>query len=444
MICRKKGTPVVKVGIIALATCLTMMIAIIAKPRITIRGIVFDTYPLVAAAGVIAILLSGGLSLSQFGTGLTADTAVNPIKILALFFSMTFLSVYLDEAGFFHYLAGRTLARAGSDQRKLLTSLFVTVSILTVFTSNDIVVLTFTPFIGYFTKAAKINPIPYLVTEFIAANTFSMMFIIGNPTNIYLASGAGIDFLAYVRVMLIPTLCAGIAVYVVIRLLFRKALAVPMHGETGESKIRHKPTVVLGMIHLSVCTVLLAVASYVNLPMWRIAVYSAVSLIVCTSVMNVITKRGPRLLFRSLHRLPWLLAPFVLSMFGLVLAMNQSGLSGRIAELLSHGNPILTYGVASSLAANIINNIPMSVLFTSLLSYGSAPTSAVYATIIGSNLGAYLTPVGALAGIMWMSLLKTVGVDFSFGKFVSYGVRIAVPAIAAALAGLAVSTILLL
>ncbi len=434
----------VKVGIIALATCLTMMVAIIAKPRITIRGIVFDTYPLVAAAGVIALLLSHGLTLKQFGAGLTADTAVNPIKILALFLSMTFLSVYLDEAGFFHYLAGRTLARAGSDQRKLLTSLFLTVSILTVFTSNDIVVLTFTPFIGYFTKAAKINPIPYLVTEFIAANTFSMMFIIGNPTNIYLASGAGIDFLAYVKVMLIPTVCAGAAVYVVIRLLFRRMLSVPMHGESEQAKIRHKPTVVLGMIHLSVCTLLLAVASYINLPMWRIAVFSAISLIVCTCVMNAVTKRGPRLLFRSLHRLPWLLAPFVLSMFGLVLAMNGSGLSGRIAEVLSRGNPILTYGIASSCAANVINNIPMSVLFTSLLSYGSAPLSAVYATIIGSNLGAYLTPVGALAGIMWMSLLKTVGVDFSFRKFVSYGVRIAVPAIAAALAGLAVSAALLL
>ena len=426
----------VKVGVLCLLTCLVMMAAIVWKPRITIRGVFFDTYPLVAAAGVIALLLSGGLTFRQFGAGLTADTAVNPLKILALFFSMTFLSVYLDEAGFFHYLAGRTLARAGSDQRKLLASLFVTVSVLTVFTSNDIVVLTFTPFIGYFTKAAKINPVPYLVTEFIAANTFSMMFIIGNPTNIYLASGAGIDFLAYVKVMFLPTLFAGIAVYVAIRLLFRKALKVPMHGEATEGKIRHKPTVVLGMLHLGVCTVLLAVGSYINLPMWIIAVCAAGSLIVCTCVMNAVTHRGPRLLFRSIHRLPWLLIPFVISMFGLVLAMNGSGLSGRIADVLSHGDPIWVYGISSSLSANIINNIPMSVLFTSLLSCGNAPLRAVYATIIGSNLGAYLIPVGALAGIMWMSLLKTVGVDFSFGKFVSYGVRIAVPAILAALLGL--------
>ena len=431
-------------GVICAVTCLTMMAAIVWKPRITIRGVYFDTYPLVAAAGVLALLVSGGLTLRQFGAGLTADTAVNPIKILALFFSMTFLSVYLDEAGFFHYLAGRTLARAGSDQRKLLTSLFVTVSVLTVFTSNDIVVLTFTPFIGYFTKAAKIDPIPYLVTEFIAANTFSMMLIIGNPTNIYLAIGAGIDFLSYIKVMAIPTVFAGAAVYVVIRLLFRKQLALPMHGEATKTAIRHKPTVVLGIAHLSVCTVLLAVASYIGLPMWLIAVCAAGSLVVCTCIMNLVTGRGPRLLFRSIHRLPWLLIPFVLSMFGLVLSMNESGLSGRIAEVLSHGNPVWVYGISSSLAANIINNIPMSVLFTSLLTFGGAPQRAVFATVIGSNLGAYLTPVGALAGIMWMSLLSSVGVEFSFGKFVSYGVRIAVPAIVAALLGLLLSAALLL
>ena len=78
-------------GVICAVTCLTMMAAIVWKPRITIRGVYFDTYPLVAAAGVLALLVSGGLTLRQFGAGLTADTAVNPIKILALFFSMTFL-----------------------------------------------------------------------------------------------------------------------------------------------------------------------------------------------------------------------------------------------------------------------------------------------------------------------------------------------------------------
>ena len=37
-------------------------------------------------------------------------------------------------------------------------------------------------------KNASINPIPYLAAEFVAANTWSMALIIGNPTNIYLVT----------------------------------------------------------------------------------------------------------------------------------------------------------------------------------------------------------------------------------------------------------------
>jgi arsenical pump membrane protein len=46
---------------------------------------------------------------------------------------------------------------------------------------------------------------------------------------------------------------------------------------------------------------------------------------------------------------------------------------------------------------------------------------SVFSVIIGSNLGALLTPIGALAGIMWMSILKHKGVHFSFGEFMKYG-----------------------
>ena len=63
-------------------------------------------------------------------------------------------------------------------------------------------------------------------------------------------------------------------------------------------------------------------------------------------------------------------------------------------------------------------------------------TAGVYATVIGSNLGAFLTPLGALAGIMWSSLLNRAGVSFSFKKFTLYGVILVIPSLAAALLGL--------
>ena len=87
----------------------------------------------------------------------------------------------------------------------------------------------------------------------------------------------------------------------------------------------------------------------------------------------------------------------------------------------------------------MVNNIPMSVLYSSVIGgmeAGAVTTAALYATVIGSNLGAFFTPTGALAGIMWTGQLHDHGVSFSFTRFVRYGVTVAVPALIAALLGL--------
>ena len=141
---------------------------------------------------------------------------------------MTALSVFLDEMGFFKYLATLATKKAKANQFSLFLTLYLLVSVLTVFTSNDIVILTFTPFICYFAKNTKINPVPYLVAEFAAANTWSMMLIIGNPTNVYIASAAGIDFISYLAVMALPTVVAGLCSLGVLYLLFRKSLKKPL------------------------------------------------------------------------------------------------------------------------------------------------------------------------------------------------------------------------
>lgn len=409
-----------------------MIAVILLKPQVKYRGILFDTYPLVALTGCLILLVTGLLPLSEYLDGLTRNTSVNPIKILLLFFSMTFLSVYLDEAGMFRYLAGVTLKRAGTSQKKLLLYLYLTVSLLTVFTSNDIVVLTFTPFICYFAKSADIDPIPYLVTEFVAANTFSMVFIIGNPTNIYLATSAGIGFLPYAKVMVFPTLAAGAVVWIVLRILFRKELRKEITTTVESSKLKNKQAVILGSAHLLFCTVLLVLSSYMDFPMWVIALGTAGSLVMTTLIVSKIGGWRPKLIGRSIVRLPWPLIPFILPMFALVLAMNRSGISGHIAGILGTGNSVFTYGVTSTITANLINNIPMSVLFSSLIPH-SGGNGPIFASIIGSNLGAYLTPIGALAGIMWMSILKTTGVHYTFGRFTKYGFCVVIPALAAAL-----------
>ena len=107
-----------------------------------------------------------------------------------------------------------------------------------------------------------------------------------------------------------------------------------------------------------------------------------------------------------------------------------------MSNILSHGNHIFVYGIVSTLMCNLINNIPISVLFSEVVD--SAITSEVYASIIGTNIGAFVTPIGALAGIMWLSILKQNNVKFSFLTFTKYGVMLAIPTLIAALIGLSI------
>ena len=394
----------------------------------------FPLYLLVTMLGAVLTLCFGVLPLSNALKGLWNDSAVNPIKILVLFLSMTSISVFLDEVGFFKYLATITLKRAGTSQLKLFVLLFVVVSVLTVFTSNDIIVLTFTPFICYFCKRAKINPLPYLIEEFVASNTFSMMLVIGNPTNIYLSLFQGIGFGKYFSVMWLPAILGGIVSFGVMLLLFYKKLSAPINAEYQEFN-PDKPLMIIGLIVLSLCTITLAVSQFLKLEMWLISLGFAISLFIIIAVYKAIKRQKPTEILSTAKRLPWGLVPFMLSMFILVASLDYNGITQKLADLIS-GSGVFGYGIISTLSANLLNNIPMSVLFGSILNFSASRSGLIFATIIGSNIGAFLTPIGALAGIMWIKILKEQSVKMTFLKFMFYGFIIAVPTLMASLLGL--------
>ncbi len=430
--------------VIFLLSCGGLLLLVFCKPAVSVRGrrvSIFWTAPL---AGALCMILTGQISPGEVAEGLTGAGEVNPLKILVLFFSMTMMSVYLDELGFFRLLAVRILRRAGGSQRMLFFLLYGLVSVLTVFTSNDIIVLTFTPFICHFAASARIDPVPYLVSEFVAANTWSMALIIGNPTNIYLMSGAGISFWQYTLRMLLPTGLAGAVSCGVLYLLFRRRLRAPLDAREESLPRIDRPTEIIGLCHLGGCILLLSVSSFLNLPMWLITCCFFGSLVLFTMGISFFRHRAPYLIGRCFVRAPWDLAPFVLSMFVLVLALEKHGVTAALGDVLTSprtvAGTLLSFGGSSFLAANLVNNIPMSVLYRSVISALPAGmgngTAALYAAVVGSNLGAFFTPMGALAGIMWTGQLRDHGVPFSFGSFVRYGAAVAIPALTAALLGL--------
>ena len=421
--------------IIASITFISVTLSILFFPKIKIGRFSISTYWLIALTGAIILLATGLAPIKEVFNELTTNSSINPIKIIILFFSMTILSIFLDEVGLFRFLANFAAKHAKNNQFALFTIFYLLTATLTIFTSNDIVILTFTPFICFFCKNSKINPIPYLVAEFSAANTWSLMLIIGNPTNIYLATSANIGFFDYFKIMALPTLCAGLIEYGVLLLIFFRKLKTPLQVIEEDVQIENKVALFVGLGHLLTCLIFLIISSYIHVEMWLISLICATSLLLFALIMCLITKKDWNYLTGSLKKLPYPLIPFFLSMFIVVVAINYQGISEKLAEVLSHTNTIWTYGFSSFFVSNLINNIPMSILFSDMCSNNTA----IFASIVGSNIGAFLTPTGALAGIMFTNLVNEHETKYSFLDFIKYGSLVSIPIIAVALLTLTLS-----
>ena len=415
--------------VVAVLTSLSIVITCILKPSIRIKKVTINLYWVIALIGALTLLFTTAISFKEVFNGLISNSSINPIKILILFLSMTMISIFLDELGFFATLANAVLKHTKDSQFKIFIAFYFLVAILTMFTSNDIIILTFTPFIIMFCKNAKISPVPYLVSEFCAANTWSMMFIIGNPTNIYLAESFGVDFISYFLKMAIPTLLAGIVEFSLLILIFYRKLKTPIQHEFEDLSRLNRFLTGYGLTILIACTIMLIISSYVSIPMYLIALISLLTLSVGVLTYAIVKKSKPQELLNTYKRAPYELIPFVISMFVIVLALSKYNITKEMAEFLGSKYVSLSYGFSSLFMANLLNNIPMSVLYSSIETNlnPNSLTGALYASIIGSNIGAFITPVGALAGIMWMGILKRHEVKYTFLDFIKYGVLIGVP-----------------
>lgn len=409
---------------IAALSVISMLICIFRFPTIRLKHVSIDSFYIPVLIGALILLIFPIFDKTELITILTSDSSLNPLKILVLFLCVSILSIALDQTGFFQFIASKFIRKYKSSQFKLFFVLYALISILTIFTSNDIVILTFTPFILYFCKKGNIRPIPYLVMEFVAANTYSMVLSIGNPTNIYLSSAYNIAFLDYFIYMIFPTLLCGLTGLGILFLMFRKDLKQPIQTfDFQESTIQNKPLCIIALIHLSLATIFLAISNIIHLQMWIICLCFASSLLLILLIHALKTKRF-FYLRSTIRRVPYNLVPFILSMFVILMALESYNIFTYVYEgfskITNHITEPILYLITSTLTCNIINNIPMTLAYGSILSH-TENIKLIYATIIGSNIGAILTPVGALAGIMWLRILRVNEIKYTTKDFIQHG-----------------------
>src|SRR5690606_17552312 len=347
--------------IVFITTVIIMMLSLMFFPKIRVFKKEVETYWVVIVLGAIVALFITNMDLNNLLQSIFKDSEMNPIKLVTFFISMTILSIYLNEIGFFQKVAFWVLKKVKNDQNKVFLFFSILVSVLTIFVSNDVIILTFIPIIIYFCRHAKINPLPYLFAVLVFANTFSLILIVGNPTNVYLATNQNISFLDYMKVMIIPGIVTGLTSYLILWFIFRKDLKKPIEVPVDSNFEVNKLKMILGLSHLGLTLVLLTLSNLIDLEMWLITIVAAKSLLVITFIINKVQKNSQNLITVTLKKAPWTFIPMILGMYVLVDSVKQSGFHIQVFNFLNNFDPVYGYGISSFLLANVMNNLPMTM-----------------------------------------------------------------------------------
>ncbi|KAJ7590511.1 hypothetical protein C8J56DRAFT_782882 [Mycena floridula] len=237
------------------------------------------TAPIIA----IAILWAAQcLGASQIRDGIVGTDGVKPYNILILFSSLAYMAITLDITGVLQAAAFWVSNKGGSNGWKLYLYFYLMLTFLSVLLGNDPVILSGTVFLVYYTAATGLEPMPWLISEFSAANTASMVLFVGNPTNVVVCEGFNINNAAFTAYTILPFLACNLFCFFALGLQFKDPKHVPRKmNQTGHLNPR---SVLLdpfgawiGGILLGSCLVVIIIVSFFKVDVWMISLPFAVA-----------------------------------------------------------------------------------------------------------------------------------------------------------------------
>lgn len=391
---------------------------VVARPRIGPR---FRLSPAVAALMGVAFLAAIG-SVSLADVGGAARTMWRPLVGIVSIMLMTGVA---RRTGVLAGVADLVFARAEGSPTKLFASVFVFGVLTAAILNNDSAILLLTPLVvDAAKKRHRTLVVPLAFAVFLSAGVAP--FVVSNPMNMVVASVAGIGFNEYAQHMVLPAIAAAVVTFAMTYLLFRKKLSAaaletpsPAPAEHSVSSLNGPQKLVLGA--LAAVVLAYPIISYAGGPVWTVALGGAVFLLVLGSVL------GERPSDVARHEVHVDVLVFLLSVLVLSIGLRNVGLVDRLAHLYEGGSAF-RIGAVSALGSALLNNHPMGHLNMMALRGSGHPS--VLAALVGGDLGPRLFPMGSLAGLLWLEMLRRAGVEVSVRQFVLVGVVATVPALA--------------
>ena len=136
----------------------------------------------------------------------------------------------------------------------------------------------------------------------------------------------------------------------------------------------------------------------------------------------------------------WSVLPLVAGLFVLVEALEKTGVTKLLAELLrdlvQHQAALAGWaaGLVLAVGCNLVNNLPAGLVAGRVVELAQVPEQMRSAVLIGIDLGPNLSVTGSLATILWLQALRREGESVSAWTFLKLGALVMPPALILAIA----------
>ncbi|KAF8998875.1 hypothetical protein BDQ17DRAFT_1428253 [Cyathus striatus] len=249
--------------------------------RLPVKGFKLKHIPIntmiVVPIFAIAILWAAQcLGATEIRLGIVGTDGVKPYNILILFFSLAYMAITLDTTGVLEAAAYWVSNKGGSSGWRLFVYFYIMLTVLSVVLGNDPVILSGTPFLVYYTSARRLDPKAWLMAEFTAANTASMVLFVGNPTNVVICEGFRVNNVAFTAYTILPFLGCSILGFVALALQFRSQKFIRKNLKFSE-RLDVREALVdpvgawVGSFLLGSCLVVIIIVSFFQIDVWKIS-----------------------------------------------------------------------------------------------------------------------------------------------------------------------------
>lgn len=391
-----------------------------------------------AILGGVLVLTLGLVTVRQAG-----EVLWEIHDALILLVGMMALSAVAEKAGLFGWAASLA-ARAGRGSvLGLYAMVFLIGTLVTATLSLDATAIVLTPVVYAMVVRLRLVPLPFAFACVYTANTASLFLPVSNLTNLLAYEAFDLGFARFALIMLLPAILAVTANFVIFVLLFRTEL----RGSYDPKSSRRLP-VNLGLFRLSVVGLVGVLVAFflspvLGVPAGLVALAGGAVVVMAARVRCWLTLREIG------ASVSWGIVALVVSLFLVVRAVQNAGALGMVERALllaGQGDgflQILGVATGTALGSNLLNNVPTTVMVLQAMdapiSGGSLDPAAIYAALIGTNVGPNLTVVGSLATLIWLSVVRGRGMEVTAKDYLKIGAVATPPILLAAVFGLWVS-----